>query len=104
MNAVEYVQRELTAGRLTPAHIVELTKEFQALYGLEEDGKPGPETRRVIEAAMRSDEPAPLVLGCPLPVLPDGREAVITSGFKSRNPSRPNHNGVDLFYRWAPGD
>jgi murein DD-endopeptidase MepM/ murein hydrolase activator NlpD len=36
----------------------------------------------------------------PLPVLPDLRRPYITSGFKGRNPSRPNHDGCDLFYRW----
>lgn len=36
----------------------------------------------------------------PLPVLPDLRRPHITSGFHGRNPTRPNHNGCDLFYRW----
>jgi hypothetical protein len=36
----------------------------------------------------------------PLPVLPDLRRPYITSGHHARNPSRPNHNGADLFYRW----
>lgn len=36
----------------------------------------------------------------PLPVLPDLRRPYITSAFKARNPSRPNHDGCDLFYRW----
>ncbi len=40
----------------------------------------------------------------PLPLLPDGRKPYITSGHKSRNPSRPNHDGCDLFYRWFPTD
>src|SRR5262245_2883075 len=40
----------------------------------------------------------------PLPVLPDLRRPYITSGFKARNPSRPNHDGCDLFYRWRESD
>ncbi len=38
----------------------------------------------------------------PLPVLPDGRKAQITSAF--RTSARPNHDGCDLFYRWQPSD
>lgn len=40
----------------------------------------------------------------PLPQLRDGRKPVITSAFKTRNPSRPRHNGVDLFYRRTEDD
>jgi murein DD-endopeptidase MepM/ murein hydrolase activator NlpD len=40
----------------------------------------------------------------PLRALADGRRPTITSGFRTRNPSRPTHQGVDLFYRWKPSD
>jgi murein DD-endopeptidase MepM/ murein hydrolase activator NlpD len=40
----------------------------------------------------------------PLPLLPDGRKPRITSHHKTRNPSRPTHDGVDWFYPTMPGD
>lgn len=40
----------------------------------------------------------------PLPLLADMRKPYITSQFKTRNPSRPNHNGCDLFHRWRESD
>lgn len=40
----------------------------------------------------------------PLRALPDGRKPTITSRHAIHNPSRPTHRGVDLFYRWQPGD
>ena len=40
----------------------------------------------------------------PLRALPDGRKPTITSQHSSRNPERPTHHGVDLFYRWNAGD
>lgn len=45
-----------------------------------------------------------MIRAYPLPLLPDMRRAYITSQFKTRNPSRPTHNGVDLFYRWRQSD
>lgn len=36
----------------------------------------------------------------PLPVLADLRRPYITSSGHWRNPTRPTHNGCDLFYRW----
>ena len=45
------------------------------------------------------------VFACwPLRPLPDGREPQITSGHSVRNPDRPRHWGVDLFYRWCTAD
>lgn len=111
MNAEEYVQRELTAGRLTVRHIAVLVEHFQDSYGLVVDGKPGPKTVAKLEKVMEQTigivvpvASPTRFLDCPLPVLPDGRKAVVTSGFKSVNPSRPDHNGVDFFYRWQEGD
>lgn len=40
----------------------------------------------------------------PLPVLPDLRRPYITSSGHWRNPSRPKHDGCDLFYRWHAAD
>lgn len=106
MTAEEYVKQELLAGRLTAAHIVELVRHFQVEHdSLKADGMPGPATRGLLEREyMQRNHPAPLVISWPLPVLKDGRKPLITSGFHTVNPSRPDHNGVDLFYEWRPGD
>ena len=48
--------------------------------------------------------PFPAARCWPLRPLADGRRPTITSGFHTRNPSRPTHQGVDLFYRWKPSD
>ena len=105
MTAEEYVRHELTAGRLTAAHIVELVKEFQFIYELDQDGKPGPETRRIIEVAMKGPQSGPQstpFLRSPLPTLKDGRKPYVTSSFRHKD--RPNHVGLDYFYAWKPGD
>lgn len=101
--ADDYNKAELAAGRLTIAHVTELVRKFQAGAGLAADGMCGPNTRRALEAEMM---PAPatvkLVLSLPLPTLADGRKPQITSEFRPKD--RPNHDGVDFFYRWASGD
>lgn len=104
-SARDYIAGELAAGRITPDHVEELTRFYQAGHGLLVDGKPGPATRATLEAelaARRGPLPFPDRVW-PLKVLPDGRRPVITSGHFVRNPDRKNHNGVDLFYRYAPG-
>jgi murein DD-endopeptidase MepM/ murein hydrolase activator NlpD len=103
----EYNRAELVAGRLTISHITALVLEFQRARQLSADGMAGPKTRAAIERlAMGRPGTAPtpddMVLAYPLPVLPDGRIAVITSSFRPAD--RPNHDGVDLFYRWRAGD
>ncbi len=107
ISAEEYTRQEMTAGRLTYRHIVELVEHFQDSYGLAVDGRPGPETRKkldkVIFKGFDALSPDPFLL-CPMPVLAGGRVAVITSGFHSVNPSRPDHNGCDWFYEWKTGD
>lgn len=112
MTAEEYVREELAAGRLTAAHIVELVEFFQERSDLYVDGRPGAKTRAAVDASKavagteqttRSPQSTPF-LSTPLPTLSGGRKPVITSSFKSVNPSRPNHNGVDWFYRWQEGD
>lgn len=40
----------------------------------------------------------------PLRNLWDGRKPTITSGFKTHNPDRTSHDGVDFFYRWLDAD
>ena len=95
MTPDEYNAAQLASGELSLAHVTALVKAWQAAHGLVSDGKAGPLT-------IASLTPAPFVLHCPLPVLADGRRAVITSEFRPSD--RPNHNGVDLFYRWSVGD
>jgi len=98
MTAAEYNAAQLAAGKLTTEHVTELVRHWQASAGLEVDGMAGPVTIASIEASIR---PARF-LANPLPKLPDGRVAAITSEF--RPPDRPNHDGVDLFYPWRAGD
>lgn len=99
-DAVAYVKRQLDAGALTVEHVALLTAYWQDGHDLDVDGKPGPQTRVSLDRELRSlrGGPAKLAKAYPLRCLSDGRRPVITSRFKSRNPSRPRHNGVDLFY------
>lgn len=121
MDAQEYIKQELDAGRLTLAHVQAVIQYFQSAWSTELaiDGRPGPKTREAIEKWAPSfftpptPPPAPdprtvaPFLSCPLPLLPgrmtpQARKAVITSSFRHKD--RPNHNGVDMFYRWETGD
>lgn len=97
MTAVEYNAAQITTGALTPGHITELVRFWQAQHHLEADGMAGPLTIASIAPAR----PARF-LACPLPVLADGRRAVITSSFRPAD--RPNHDGCDWFYPWRAGD
>jgi murein DD-endopeptidase MepM/ murein hydrolase activator NlpD len=111
-NAINYILSEMEAGRFTARHIYCLVKDFQAgQAALSLDGKPGPLTVARIEREyprlFAKPETAGKFLSCPLPYLkaganPQARKPVITSAF--RTDSRPDHDGVDLFYRWEPGD
>lgn len=85
---------------LTHDQVTELVRYWQAGHGLEVDGIAGPLTVASIEAARR--HPPKRFLACPLPVLAGDRHAQVTSEFRPAD--RPNHNGVDLFYRWQAGD
>jgi murein DD-endopeptidase MepM/ murein hydrolase activator NlpD len=105
--AIKHAARYLADGQLTAEHIVDLAAFWQAGHaGLKVDGDPGKLTRTSIEATR----PAPAVatggeLVCwPLRALADGRRPRITSGHSSKNPSRPKHHGVDLFYPYDPAD
>lgn len=113
--AANYALTEMEAGRMTAKHIAVLVAFFQRRFPqLTEDGKFGPLTRPLLEACYLDIWPPKpkevgKFLGLPLPLLPgrstpQARRPRITSGFKTNNPSRPDHNGVDWFYRWEEGD
>lgn len=98
LTANNYNRDRLASGDIGPQHITEMTEFWQRHHGLAVDGYCGPRTIASIEQGMYSNR-------CyPLRNLHDGREAVITSGFKTDNPSRPTHNGVDFFFQWLDSD
>jgi hypothetical protein len=96
--AMAHITRQLESGRLLPQHLVVLVMQFQRSNGLDVDGKPGPATIAAIERLLARVSRVPIEKSWPLPQLIDGRKPVITSRFKTHNPSRPHHNGVDMFY------
>jgi murein DD-endopeptidase MepM/ murein hydrolase activator NlpD len=103
MNADDFNKAELIAGRITPAHLTHLVRFYQMRSGLTADGMLGPDTRATLQAGMQKPAlSAARFLHSPMPRLPDGRTAKITSAFRPAD--RPNHNGIDLFYAWADGD
>ena len=103
--ADDYNAKQITSGALTIEHITALVRHWQeSTAGLAMDGEAGPKTIASIDqhiALTRSTRPAPF-LSCPLPTLPDGRRATITSSFRPSD--RPNHDGCDWFYEWRAGD
>lgn len=96
MTPDDYNAKQLADGALTTTDITTLVRYWQAKHGLDADGMAGARTL----ASVRPVETR--WLHNPLPVLAGGRRAVVTSEF--RPPDRPNHNGIDLFYRWQAGD
>ncbi len=113
MNPDEFNHAEIVAGRLTMAHITALVREFQKSRGFTGttgpkalDGMCGKGTReeldKLLAAANTNPTPSAFKLTSPLPMLADGRVAVVTSTFRPAD--RPDHVGLDFFYRWAPGD
>lgn len=96
----DYNAAQITAGKLTLGHITQMIRAWQAHQQppLETDGMAGPATLASIAEAMH---PTPF-LHVPMPVLSDGRKAVITSSFRPAD--RPNHDGCDWFYSWVVGD
>lgn len=103
--AGEYIRGLLASGELSLDHVEELVRTFQQAHGLLVDGKPGPITRSALDNEHAARVGPPVIPGprCyPLRMLADGRKPRVTSGFKTKNPDRPNHNGVDLFYRYQP--
>lgn len=97
MDADEFNRREVEAGNLTWPMIAELVRFWQAGHDLAADGRAGSMTQRSLMHV-------PLRKVLPLAALADGRQPVITSSFRSSNPSRPTHNGCDFFYRWLDSD
>lgn len=97
-SAPEYNAAQFASGKLTAEHVTAFVRCWQAEHGLDVDGRAGPLTIASISAAAKPVR----FLACPLPVLADGRRAVITSEFRPAD--RPNHDGVDFFYPWKPGD
>lgn len=95
-----YVHKQIAAGKLTDRHIAAAVISFQREHALEVDGKPGPHTIAMLDAAVRQLGPQQVEKFYPLPVLPDGRKPQITSRFHTRNPDRPSHKGCDFFYRY----
>lgn len=117
MTAQEYIKQELDEGDLTLAHVEAAVRYFQRAnsHVLVLDGKPGLATRTTLEKEfpeLFTPKPVDLdsispFLHCPLPYLPgrstpQSRKPVVTSGFRTSD--RPNHDGLDFFYRWEPGD
>lgn len=100
MTADDFNASQIALDRLTYAFITELVKAWQASHGLVVDGMAGPKTLASLAGAPRIVPK--MVLKVPLPRLPDGRDAMITSGFRPAD--RPDHDGVDFFYRWRAGD
>ena len=96
-SAADYIRARLADGTLTHEDLALCVREAQISHGLVADGKPGPRTLGVLRPDARDSRKV-----YPLPELADGRRPTITSGFKTRNPSRPHHDGADLFYRFDP--
>lgn len=104
--AEKFNAKQFTEGKLTIRDFTDLVAYFQAERGLVVDGKAGDqETIPAIRAEFQDDPIAqiPVERAWPLRALPDGRKPAITSGFYTRNPDRPNHVGVDLFYPYIAG-
>lgn len=93
--AAEFIALQLASGDLTHEDLARIVWAYQRANGLVPDGKPGPITRATL-ARQKT-----MAKCYPLRVLPDLRRPEITSGFRSRD--RPDHDGVDLFYRYVAG-
>jgi len=101
-----YNNQQRERGKLTDRHLERLVRHWQAAYGLDVDGMAGPKTLATLAANDNKPQLQPLGEDWVWPMcsLSDGRRPVITSGYKDDNPSRPNHNGVDIFWPWIPSD
>ncbi len=106
----DYINHQLASGLLTPRHIQALTLYFQGAHVTlgERDGLPGPDVRGKLEARYPSlfppKEPGRF-LGWPLPFIRGAngvRRPRVTSAFRPAD--RPDHDGLDWFYRWEDGD
>lgn len=78
-------------------------KAYQQAHGLVVDGVVGPKTWTALLAPV-ARSPYPIPRCWPLRCLLDGRKPQITSRYKTREPRRPTHNGVDILYRYKPDD
>lgn len=94
MTPADYNAAQLASGALTATHVTALVRAWQQAHALIADGMAGPQTIASLRPAR--------FLACPLPRLPDGRTAVVTSEFRPAD--RPDHAGVDWFFSWRPGD
>jgi hypothetical protein len=82
-----------------------VVRAFQRSRGLTDDGIVGPRTWDELLKPPSAMRPAFPHSRCwPLRCLRDGRKPQVTSGHFTRNPSRPKHNGVDLFYPYRGSD
>jgi len=111
-----YNQKRIDAGDFTIAEITELVRIFQIESNLTSDGMFGPKTKRALGVSgvpnFASPERPKYLVFSPMPKLPDGRAASITSGHWTVNPSRApgaykvngkpyrGHQGVDFLYRY----
>jgi hypothetical protein len=78
---------------------------FQSSRGLAVDGIVGAATwTALLRPDVDARAPYPARRCWPLRCLPDGRKPHITSSHAKRNPDRPKHYGVDLFYAYRLGD
>lgn len=102
MSADKHNERQLLNGELLPEHVTELVEHWQRHHKLTVDGYAGPNTIDSLERAIHGD--VVVQRFWPLRDLADGRHPIITSGFKTENPSRPKHDGADMFYRWLDTD
>tara|TARA_R100001244_G_scaffold132394_1_gene108858 strand:- start:7752 stop:8423 length:672 start_codon:yes stop_codon:yes gene_type:complete len=98
MSADKYNREKLVAGQISIRNVTRLVEYWQRGHELAVDGYAGPNT---IESISKGCE---LRKVWPLPLLADGRQPVITSGFYTVNPSRSTHKGIDLFYPWFDTD
>ncbi len=91
--------------RPTDDEVEVLVKEFQFSRKLKIDGILGPITRKQLTQSLFAPDDkkdifrhAKLLSG----TFTYGHPK-ITSGYKTVNPDRPNHEGVDIFFRYVPG-
>ena len=99
MGANEYNQKQLDDGNLSIEDVTKMVESWQRLHPpLAVDGYAGANT-----IASLNCEPE-LIKIWPLLSLDDGRVPVITSGFYTENPSRGEHHGVDMFFKWIDSD
>lgn len=90
--------------KLSDGEFTLLVKGFQRDAKLVDDGLIGPKT---LTALGRLDETCAqirraLANSCVLDTRSGPWEVKITSGYKTRNPDRPTHDGCDFFFRYHP--